>query len=517
MANAVIARNQGDEYQARYFWVEACRLFQSYSKVERVAYEFDEARAFDDVVVFYSEPIGDERGHKITADYYQIKYHLSHNGAFSCDSLIDPAFINANSVSLLQRLHNAQQLLAPEGRGCRFTVLSPWIIQPDDPLAELISNNRGQLRLDKLYDGTGLRGAMGQVREKWRRHLELESEDALAMVLNPLRIEAGYWGLERLNEMLSDRLTLAGMLPVPSGQVHQPYDDLIRKLKAQGRNIFGREDLQRILTGEGLWRGHSSEPDTAVQIGIRSFLRRAEHMEDETVEMLDLVPHFEGRYIRDTSLWRDAIFSQVRGFLAKYEATTRRHHLLLDAHASIAFAAGYCLEVKSSANVMPVQKFQNRTQVWDPRQTANSSSYTGWINNDYATGSGGSDVAIAISITHKVLDDVTVYVARHLPHVGRIIECYPEPEPSSTAIIDAGHAYWLAQKLAAILKLRAASERSATVHLFAAAPNAFMFFLGQMARSFGACVCYEFDFDTSKPGAYQPSIRFPPPSHTTQQ
>lgn len=28
MANAVIARNQGDDYQAKYFWLKACRLFQ---------------------------------------------------------------------------------------------------------------------------------------------------------------------------------------------------------------------------------------------------------------------------------------------------------------------------------------------------------------------------------------------------------------------------------------------------------------------------------------------------------
>ena len=254
-----------------------------------------------------------------------------------------------------------------------------------------------------------------------------------------------------------------------------------------------------------------------MQIGIRSFLRRAEHMEDETVEMLDLIPHFDGRYIRDPVLWRGVIFPQVRGFLAKYEATTRPYHLLLDAHSSIAFAAGYCLEVKSGANIMPVQKFQNRKQVWDSRQSADSCTYSGWFNKDYTTGSAGNEVAVAISVTHNVLDDVRVYVARNLPRVGRIIECYPEPEPSNTAIKDAGHAYWLAQKLAASFKLRPAQERSATLHIFAAAPNAFLFFLGQMARSFGVCVCYEFDFDTSKPGAYQPSLTFPPPSLATQE
>ena len=231
MANAVISRNQGDEYQARYFWIEACRLFQAHSKVGRVAYELDEPRAFDDVGVFYSQPIRDERGDEIDADYYQIKYHVTQNGAFTCDSLIEPAFINASGVALLQRLHNAQQRFAPTGRGCRFTILTPWIIQPDDPLASLVSNNRGQLRLDRLYDGTGLRGAMGQVRYKWCKHLGLASEDDLAVVLNPLRIEAGYWGLDRLNDLLNDRLAVASNLIPPSSRPKKP-DSFVNFLAA---------------------------------------------------------------------------------------------------------------------------------------------------------------------------------------------------------------------------------------------------------------------------------------------
>ena len=47
-------------------------------------------------------------------------------------------------------------------------------------------------------------------------------------------------------------------------------------------------------------------------------------------------------------------------------------------------------------------------------------------------------------------------------------------------------------------------------HLRRAAPNAFMFFLGQLAKGFGPCTVYEYDFDTNAPGAYQASISFPP-------
>src|SRR2546427_6740586 len=53
MANAVSARLQGDDYQARYFWIEACRLFMADSSVSRVGYIAD-PRAFDGIHYFDS-------------------------------------------------------------------------------------------------------------------------------------------------------------------------------------------------------------------------------------------------------------------------------------------------------------------------------------------------------------------------------------------------------------------------------------------------------------------------------
>ncbi len=55
MVDAVVARQQGDRYQALYFWLQACRLLSSTGRVARVGYEVNSApRGFDDVVVWYS-------------------------------------------------------------------------------------------------------------------------------------------------------------------------------------------------------------------------------------------------------------------------------------------------------------------------------------------------------------------------------------------------------------------------------------------------------------------------------
>ena len=42
-----------------------------------------------------------------------------------------------------------------------------------------------------------------------------------------------------------------------------------------------------------------------------------------------------------------------------------------------------------------------------------------------------------------------------------------------------------------------------------AAPNGFMFFLGQLARGFGKTSLYEYDFELNAPGAYTPALTLP--------
>ena len=48
---AVSARQQGDTYQERAFWLKACRLFERHTKVARVGYEVPDVPHFDDIVV----------------------------------------------------------------------------------------------------------------------------------------------------------------------------------------------------------------------------------------------------------------------------------------------------------------------------------------------------------------------------------------------------------------------------------------------------------------------------------
>jgi hypothetical protein len=49
-------------------------------------------------------------------------------------------------------------------------------------------------------------------------------------------------------------------------------------------------------------------------------------------------------------------------------------------------------------------------------------------------------------------------------------------------------------------------EPDTLAHIFAAAPNALLFYLGQQRQAIAPCVVYEFDFDRRGYKSYQPSM-----------
>ncbi len=169
MVDAVMPRWHGDNYQARIFWENAFNLLLPNTCVVEVTFEADGPKAFDDVVVKYEPAIASSGPQRITADYHQVKWHVQTGGRFGYADLVDPEFIGAQSVSLLQRLQQARQT-APSS-AC-FTFLTTYRIKDDDPLGMLISGHDGSVLVERLFDGTTDRSRMGRVRKLWREHLQ---------------------------------------------------------------------------------------------------------------------------------------------------------------------------------------------------------------------------------------------------------------------------------------------------------------------------------------------------------
>lgn len=506
MAQSLAALYHGWEYQARLFWIQASRMFQDRPKVQKVGFERTEVRSFDDITVHYEGLL--EAGEPVGADFYQVKFHMS-AGSIRNEDFADPAFINAKSHSLLHRLRDAKMNFR-ETQLARFRLYTPWLIHPDDPLAEAFSNVDHSFRWDVLSVGKTANSKFGAIRKRWRDHLDLPNDEELAAILKTFRLESGLT-LPQIEQDLNLRLACYGFVPVTEGSLLHPYEQVVSKLFTSGRNEFRREDIERVCGQEGLWIGRSLPEPDAVRVGIRSFLRWAEHLEDQTDTFLDLVPHFDGRHIKSPELWQTRLWPEIESFVSKTFRADSRYHLYLPAHLTIGHAVGYLLDARSGIDVAPVQTSIGGTEIWRPSPTIPYGRYPGWRVEEYACPGSDTEVALSISVSQQIGEDVRYFVANHLPGVHRLIACTIEPATGQKAVQNADHARALACALIERVKsLRTVDERRAPLHIFAAAPIAFAFFLGQIARGFGSHVLYEFDFEANTPSGYSPSLLFPP-------
>jgi hypothetical protein len=499
MAKSIRSIYKGIDYQARIFWLQACQALYSDSKIDKVGYEIDGVKSFDDVAVIYKTPILSVRNEPIKADYWQVKYHVDASGSLTYEQLIIPKFINAKTTSILQRLHQAQNKEAES----RFYFVSPWLIQPDDALAKLVSNNNGEIRLETLLSTTAM---MRRVRKTWKVHLGLSSDDELISVIRPLRIQVAP-SLQQMNDNLNAHLVSVGLVPVDKSAISNPYDELISKLYQTGETWFSKDDIENICKREGLWKGKKDGREKTIYLGIRSFSRWAENMENETRQMLNLVPYFDDRAIHSPQLWQEKVLVNLNDFLQQTLNNRCLYALHLDCHLSIAFAAGYFIGTKSGFEVAPVQKTLQGKKIWRINNITRSVSNL-WVFSEKKTREENGDVALFISITHPIENDVHDYIKTSLSNITREITCSLQSGSNNNAISDGQHAFQLAVDLVQWLRQnRSPEEKQAVLHIFSAAPNGFLFLLGQQATVLGNIQLYEHNFENPSGNDYQPSIR----------
>lgn len=274
----------------------------------------------------------------------------------------------------------------------------------------------------------------------------------------------------------------------------------------------GQEPSQRPTaetTGGMDQEGHPSAGAPTLRLGIRSLVGLGHGLEAEADRVLDLTRHFEGRRIRDEGAWSGAILPELRGFLAGAREHGGPVILDLAAHHSVAFLAGAVLESKAGVELTVVQRGQTGRDDWFPSRPGQVEDGPLWREEeDLPADSDALDVAVALSVTHQVLPQVRAYLKRTSRAVARIIPATIHPEPWNTSVRDGAHALRLAQTLSRRIRARPIEERRGTVRLFAAAPNALLVFLGQLAPSLGRVQIYEYDMAADEEAPYWPGGRW---------
>jgi len=502
VVDAVTARWHGDNYQARVFWENAFNLLLPHSCVVEVTFEANGPKAFDDVVVKYDPPVVRSGPERVSAEYHQIKWHVQTGGRFGYEDFVDPDFIGANRFSLLERLQQARRT-APIS--AHFAFLTTYRIKDGDPLAELISGHDRTLLVERLFDGTTDRSRMGKVRKCWRQHLKLASDGELKVVVTGLRVLDGHRTLEELRSEINLKAKVVGVLACNAAESDFRYDELARQLKIRQLSALNREAFLQLCRDEGLLVERTTEPDPFLPVALRSFLGPAADIVGAAPEnTLLLTDYFRQRYLQDDREWQRDIRPVVEAFLRNAVKKSANLRLILDAHASIAFLAGAVLDLKSGVQTNLVQKGRVGARTWRP-DDGSASKGARFDVIDESLGSG-REIAIAISLSQSVGTHARAYVGKQLPGVGTLI-CFAMPTgPGQQSVAGGEHAAALAEQISNQLRIQKADDPDAMVHIFAACPNSFLFFLGQHHQGIAPCIVYEFDFDRRAHKTYQPSF-----------
>ena len=500
MATANVARRNGDDFQARLFWLKAASLLDPASPVISVAYETG-PKGFDDIRVQFDpqKPKRDHRGEPIYQEHIQCKWHTT-AGSFGYTDLIDPSFINASRFSILQRAHRAQTEHAADGIGCQFKLLTNWRLTAADPLQDLVRKESDSIDLEKLFEGATDNSRMGKVRKLWRDHLAIDHA-GLTLVARVLAIAETSDSLAHLRERLDEKFAYVGMKRIPPHESAFVYDDLIIKLLAQGRIHFDRKTFHEIMERERLLESQPvlNMPPT---IGIRSFMHPIDSLEERCVSILDLVPYFEGRYIREDSHWQKTLFPKLQSFLISNARQNDHLRIIIDAHVSISFSVGAVLNVKSGKRIEIEQRATGRF-FWSIDDTPIDPSWPKLTFDEETVAGQDGAIAIAISLTHDVSPAVRAYIAQNQLPITKILHCRPENGFSQRSVQNGRHAGMLAESIVQkLLPIPSRAGNRRHTHIFMAGPNSFAFFLGQHQNAVGPVSIYEWDFDGQRGGGY---------------
>jgi len=495
-ARAIAARMQGDDYQARWFFIQALRMFDRGSPVTSVALEQGHFPWFDDIVTRYAPGKSVRRA----ADAHQIKFHVVADGALSFESMVDPSFVGSTTTSLLQRIVEANRATRGEAD---VVLMSPWVVHPDGLLASMAQTGTdGTLRLPLLFDRKQKSDA-AKMRRMLAAHVGVD-EDELRDALDRFRVEVTP-PLARLQSMLDDKLDRHRFVTVGETAIGNIYDDLGRKLIARPNREFDATTLRALLHEERLVQTGSTRNEP-LRVGIRSFTRQAEYL-DEFTTLLDVLDAFDGRYIRPGVGW-NTVRDRVQAFVTDVDD---RHpeeiEMHLSCHISIAFAAGHAVSAQSPTRYVVHQPGIRGGSDWDLSTRAAGAPESLWSVREVRLREDAPDVAVTLGLTHSIADDVAFYVGRHVPAVGTILVLEPVGGPSQTVVRDGAHAAALAEAFDQLVATRRSPEqRMAMLHLFAAAPNGFTFALGRASRRVARTTLYEYDFVRKSPEGYSAAI-----------
>lgn len=243
-----------------------------------------------------------------------------------------------------------------------------------------------------------------------------------------------------------------------------------------------------------------------LHLGIRSRSNKARGGAPiESDHLLDLVSYFDDRHpVSPTVL--DEILGHLWDYLRDYCGEALPVHLSMETHLSIAFAAGYLLNLRTPklrVDQNTPQDVDTPKAPWDPKNLWTFEPIESLEKaND---GEGSEAMALAVSVARDALVQTESYCRSMYLQRWRGLHACISQGTGNSAIQGDGHMLALAKDLVA----NAARHKGRRdVHLFMAVPVSLAFQIGRLATDLGTIHLYEFDFGGKK--GYAPSLVLTP-------
>jgi len=421
--------------------------------VRKVMMEVDKAGNVDDLVIYYRD--------KPTL-YNQVKF-----SRLAGEPLEHGWFTDAASASRspLQRFYSSFMDLSQGDAPPRMALVTNRTIAPGDPILRHVEGRDGLLT-PRLANASPT-SESGTERAAWAEHLGIAEEELLGM-LDHLHIQAGIGNLEQLQDACAQAMLAAGLrgdqqaVMIGNGAIRDLIEGGCDHLDtAAMRELVERHDL----AGAG----------AIAQLCIAAIDRPP--FADSATCLLDWTDRYEGSEPRQRRHLLDMPDAPLQ---MSSELTEARRSLEGAGYSDLSVSGSFRLDVGFSVGAEFADtagfhlKVKQRDEIWASEGETEPFAVKATERNVGA----GEELAICISLSNEISEEVSAFVDSAGLPVGRILNFVPASGPSRTSLATSAEARGCAQAL--LDSLRNSVFGATRLHLFLSCPNALAVLLGHV-------------------------------------
>ena len=471
---------RGDDYQHAIGWYWACQALDD-PDITSVSIEDAAGGHFDDVVV---------RRRQEPDLYWQVK--SSNYGSVVVDEAWLLAPVTRAGSSPLQHFHATWCRLRAAVKPFELTLLTNRGFDQADAILRLRDLKTEKINIT-VMTAAGPRSAVGRERQRWARHLGIGFGE-LADFLGCLSWKSGS-AESSWDQQARHLMRLAGLRSdddaVTLGKA------LVRGWVTDGAGPMSRDEIRRAVASAGLLARNGTLV-LAVHAIDRQQTPTPPNVEIDLVNLYAGTDAFTRVQLRDPADWNAKVKPAIGNAAQELEAyATRRVHITGSMRLPLWFAIGRALpDVRGW-----VLSLDQRAEEWST-DTAPEEGTARVLAETHI--GNGTDLAIIISITHEISDDVTRYIGEASLPVNTLLALGPQGEPGNHEATSAGWATAWVHSAREQARRAVTSTAATRAHLFMAAPAALAMMLGHQWNLMPPTTVYEH----VRPG-YAPALTFP--------